>query len=411
VGHVGVSAHTTRYGCSILDAVREMPRLGETIIGNLDQLAMLIRNERGNLLSRWRDQVRGLPSAQHLDAPTLNDHLPQLIEELAFALEARSDKTIPEALSTTSPPIHGLQRVEDGFDIEEVVAEYNILRGCIHDLAAARGLTLQGEPFHILNRVLDGAIGLAVQTFADGQAREVRKRREEYLAFVAHDLRTPLNAISVAASVLERAAMASHAGEPNDQIIKTLRRNVQNLDALVDKVIEENSGLLSELGLETKLQRREFDLWPLVEALIRDLEQVAGTAGTRLINQVPADLVIYADADLLRRVFQNVIANAIEYTPRGEVVIDAYESGTKGDVECRVSDNGKGIPQECLDNVFDKLESDPEKDDGWGLGLAIVRTFVEAHDGKVSIESRLGQGTTVRFTLPPRQIATVVDAA
>ena len=72
-----------------------------------------------------------------------------------------------------------MQRVKDGYDIEEVVAEYNILRGCIHDLAQANGLTLQGEPFHILNRVLDGAIGLAVKTFAAaagaGSARPPRR--------------------------------------------------------------------------------------------------------------------------------------------------------------------------------------------------------------------------------------------
>ncbi|HUF19920.1 MAG TPA: HAMP domain-containing sensor histidine kinase [Burkholderiales bacterium] len=387
-----------------------MPRHGETIIGNLEQLAMLIRSERESLLSRWREQVRGLSSAQHLDAPTLNDHLPQLIEELACALEARSDETIPEALDATSPPIHGLQRVEDGYDIEEVVAEYNILRGCIHDLAEAGGLTLQGEPFHILNRVLDGAIGLAVQTFAAGKAQAVRQRREEYLTFVAHDLRTPLNAISLAASVLERGAMASHTGEANEQIMKTLRRNVQHLDALVDKVIEENSGLLLEIGLQSRLQRRVFDLWPLVEALIRDLEPLASNAGTRLISRVPAALVVYADAGLLRRVFENVIANAIAYTPRGEVVIDAHEGGPEAEVECRVSDNGEGIPQERLERVFDKLETDPEKDGGLGLGLAIVRTLVEAHGGRVGIVSRMGQGTTVSFTLP-QQTSTGADAA
>ena len=127
----------------------------------LDKLSALIRRERDALLCRWREQVRELPSAQHLDAPTLNDHVPQLVDELAAALKARSAETIPEALSEASPPAHGLQRVQDGFDIEEVVAEYNILRGCIRDLAQANGLTLQ-ELFHILNRVLDGAIGLAV---------------------------------------------------------------------------------------------------------------------------------------------------------------------------------------------------------------------------------------------------------
>ena len=109
-------------------------------MGELDKLAALIRRERERLLSGWRQQVRELPSAQHLDTPTLNDHIPQLLDELAAALQARSDETIPEALSEGSPPVHGLQRVQDGYDIEEVVAEYNILRGCIHDLAEANGL-------------------------------------------------------------------------------------------------------------------------------------------------------------------------------------------------------------------------------------------------------------------------------
>src|SRR6187397_280695 len=151
---------------------------------DLDKLAQLITRERNALLLRWREQVRLLPSARALDTPTLNDHMPGLIDELAAALRVKSDQTIPEALLQVSPPAHGLQRLENAFDIEEVVAEYNILRGCIHDLAERNHLRLQGEPFHILNRVLDGAIGLAVQTYATRQALEVQQRREEYLAFV-----------------------------------------------------------------------------------------------------------------------------------------------------------------------------------------------------------------------------------
>jgi signal transduction histidine kinase len=353
--------------------------------------------------------VRSLPCAQHLDAPTLNDHLPGLIDELAAALRERSDETIPDALGAASPPAHGLQRVQDGFDIEEVVAEYNILRGCIHDLAQAHGLTLQGKPFHILNRVLDGAIGLAVQTFAAQRALEVRSRREEYLSFVAHDLRTPLNAISLATRVLELALPARSAGAAHAQMFKTLRRNVQHLDALVCKVIEENTGPLSELGI--KLERRAFDLWPLVEALVHDLHPVAQTASARLINQVPDDLVVYADAGLLRRVFENVVANAIAYTPRGEVLIGARRCATEGSVECWVSDNGAGIAPERLEKVFDKSETDAAKDGGWGLGLAIVKTFIEAHDGSVSVESTEDLGSTFRFTLPPGPSAAVARAA
>jgi len=378
---------------------------------DLDRLAALIRRERDPLLAAWRKQVRNLPEARHLDTPTLNDHVPQLIEELAAALQARSDETIPEALSEASPPAHGLQRVADGYDIEEVVAEYNILRGCVHDLAQANGLSLQGSPFHILNRVLDGAIGLAVKTFAAGQAAEVRGRREEYLAFVAHDLRTPLNAISLATRVLELALPARSVSAAHAQMFRTLRRNVTHLDALVGKVIEENTGPLSELGI--KLERRTFDLWPLVEALVHDLDPLAHDAGTRLVNQVPDDLAVYADAGLLRRIFQNVIANAITYTPRGEVLIGARQSasGVHGTLECWVRDNGEGIPRERLEKVFDKSETDPGKEGGWGLGLAIVKTFVEAHDGAVSVESKEGVGSTFHFTLPPRLDTAALEPA
>jgi len=365
----------------------------------LDQLAQLIEHERDSLLAVWRGLVRKLPAARNLDVPTLNDHIPQLLAELASALRAGSGESIAEALLDASPPAHGLQRVKDAFDIEEVVAEYNILRGCIHDLAARNGLSMQGRPFHVLNRVLDGAIGSAVGAFATQKALEVQHRREEYLAFVAHDLRTPLTAISLSARVLEMLlARDRSATSETTQKFKTLSRNVQHVQDLIGKVLQENTNLETEVGV--KLERRRFDLWPLVEALIHDLHPVAGTDSTRLVNAIPEDFVVYADASLLRRVFQNLIANAISYTPRGEIVIGASVMGEGDTVECFVRDNGEGIPEDRRSTVFDKHETDPEKGGGLGLGLAIVKTFVEAHDGVVTVESELGVGSMFRFTLP-----------
>lgn len=370
-------------------------------IDALDQLAALVKLERHALLSRWRQQVRHLPSARQLDVPTLNDHIPGLIDELAAALQSKSDQTIPEALGESSPTIHGLQRLQEAFDIEEVVAEYNILRECIHDLADDNGLTLQGKPFHILNRVLDHAIGLALQTYATQRALEVQRRREDYLAFVAHDLRTPLSAISMAGRILEMTLPGHDPGTV--QMLKALRRSVQQLEGLVAKVLEENTNLQTEVGI--KLERREFDLWPFVEVLIHDLNPVAGTGSTRLINKVPDELVVYADASLLRRVIQNLIGNAIKYTPRGEVVIGARELGAEGAVECWVGDNGAGIPENLIERIFDKGETDPEAAGGTGLGLAIVKTFTEAHGGKVTVESKKGLGSTFRFSLPSKSSA------
>jgi len=343
-------------------------------------------------------RVRELPSARHLDIPTLNDHIPSLLDELATALETSPGQTIPETLAGASPPAHGLQRLKDAFDIEEVVAEYNILRGCIHDLATEHGVNLQGRPFHVVNRVFDHAIGQALQTYATQRALEVQQRREEYLAFVVHDLRTPLFAISLTGRVLEKTLPKQGAGDDAQRLLKSLRRNVQQLEGLVRKVLEENTNLQTDSGL--KLERRWFDVWPMVEALLDDLHEVATTAHTQLVNRVPDDMVLFADAGLMRRVFQNLIGNAIKFTPGGVVTVAARADESQGTVECWVSDNGPGIDAEMQDKLFDKGESGAEDDASTGLGLAIVKAFIEAHGGSVTVQSEAGRGSTFRFTLP-----------
>lgn len=373
--------------------------------GTCAALADLLEREREALLAAWRREVRALPSARHLDTPTLNDHVPQLINELVEALRSPPPESIAEALDRETPQAHGEQRVEDGYDIEEVVSEYNLLRGGVHDLGQAHGLSFQGQPFHILNSVLDRAIGVAVKAFAVHSALQVQQRREEYLAFVAHDLRTPLNAISLAARVLEQTAPPDGGGR---RMVAILRRNVEHLTTLVGAVLKENSRFIHDV--DERPERRRFDLWPLIESLAADLLPVADTAGTRLVNAVADDLTIDADASLLRRVFQNLLSNAIAHTPGGEVTVGARML-TDGEVECWVADNGTGITPDRLARVFEVSETDAAQPaavqpaagaSGHGLGLAIVKTFVEAHGGSVTVESAESQGTTFRFRIPPR---------
>ena len=184
-------------------------------------------------------------------------------------------------------------------------------------------------------------------------------------------------------------------------MLKALGRNVQYLERLVAKVLDENVNLQTEIGF--KLERREVDLWSLVETLIHDLHPVAGTSSTRLVNNVPDDLYAYADASLIGRVLQNLIANAIKYTPRGKSSSVPDISRTGRVSKCVISDDGSGIPAAFLERIFEKGETDSESEGGMGLGLAIVKTFVEAHGGQVWVESRQGVGSTFRFSLPSRQ--------
>ena len=366
----------------------------------LKDIAALIRRESSTLLRTWQDKVRELPSASGLDAPTLLDHVPGLLDELATALETNAQTSIADALITNSAPEHGRQRLQDGFDIQEVVAEYNILRGCLHDLTETNQLPLIGKSFHIVNRMFDGAIGLAVKAFATSRAREIQVRRDQYLAFVAHDLKTPLNAIALATRVLERV----DPGPPDGQqarMLRALDRNVRQLEGLVSAVLEEHSALSDDSVI--KLERRDLDLWSLVEGMTRDLEPAAQAAGSRLVNLVPDHLTAYADAAVLRRILQNLLANAIKYTARGEIIVGADAEGDR--IECWIADNGTGIPAERLATVFDAFVTDPAVAGGTGLGLSIVKAYVEAHGGRVEVESREHAGSTFRFSLPGRSPA------
>lgn len=365
------------------------------------QLAALIRTERETLLSAWRDKVRRIPVATELDTPTLNDHIPVLLEELCTALELGMDQQLAAHITNGSSSIHGLQRLEDGFGIEEVVAEYNMLRHCLHEFADTHDVLLIGQPAQILNGVLDTAIGAAIKSYVVQQALETQRRREDYLAFVAHDLRTPLNAVALAAQLLEKD-IAQHEGmERSRGVLNTLERNVGYLTSLVNKVLQENVSLEAESGI--RLECRQLDLWPLVESLIHDLRPVAGTGSTKLINDVPQDLTVCADASLLRRVFQNLIANAIRHTPHGEIRITARRMHTQKLVKCEVTDSGSGIAAERLPHIFDKFETDGKRATDFGLGLTICKTFIEAHGGTITVSSQPGQGTSFYFTLPDIQ--------
>lgn len=361
------------------------------------ELAALISAHQDALLSYWRMKVRELPAAKLLDKPTLNDHIPVLLNELASVLAIADDEAILLQITEGSSTTHGLQRLENGFEVEEVVAEYNILRNCIHELAEKHDVILVGKAIQFLNNTLDAAIASAIKAYVVQQAIDTQRRREDYLAFIAHDLRTPLNAIILSSQLLERMSLQDNP--PTERInrsLKTLQRNAGYLTTQINKILEENINLETEIGI--RMERRRFDLWPLVESLILDLKPVAGSGSTTIHNSVPEDLVVFADASLLRRVFQNLIANAIRHTPNGEIIITANQLGSL--VECAVSDNGSGIAEDRIGLVFEKLETESINLSDMGLGLTICKTFIEAHGGTVMVKSELGSGASFYFTLP-----------
>lgn len=363
-------------------------------IATLADLGELIETYRDELLSDWHFEVALLPGAENLDGPTILDHIPQLLTELSENL--RSDRS--EASLILSPAEHGVQRWRVGFDITEVVIEYGILRTCIDRLAEKHQLPLTHQASRIVNTVFDNAVAQATKAYATHMTLEIQKRREEHLSFVIHDLRTPLQAVSLATTMLERSLPDESKTELFETSLSTLRRNIGRLDALIKRVLQDEANL--QLPDSPKVEKREFDLWPLVESISQDLHPIASESRTTLINDVPSDMTIFGDARLLGQVFQNLLSNAIKFTPNGKIIVGAQQRDANT-AQCWVQDTGAGIDSERLDKIFEKLETDRQPDKrGVGLGLAIVKQIVGLHGGTIAVESRVGEGSTFTFEIP-----------
>jgi signal transduction histidine kinase len=220
------------------------------------------------------------------------------------------------------------------------------------------------------------------------EADEVKRR--SVLADVAHELRTPLTIIRGQA---EGIADGVYPAQP-EQMAPILGAT-RTMEKLVDDL---RTFALAEAG-SLRLEREPVDVAVLVHETVAAFRPAAATAGVSLVEDVPADTPpVEGDPARLSSVVANLVSNALRHTAEAGVVRVSARS-TGGGIEITVADSGEGIPADLLPRVFDRFVKG-RWSPGSGLGLAIVRDVVEAHGGTVSIESVVGEGTTVHVRLP-----------
>ena len=227
-------------------------------------------------------------------------------------------------------------------------------------------------------------------------AQRANRARDEVLGVVSHDLRNPLSAISMVASVLVNYP-------PDDRdALRGLYEAIGESAELMGRMIQDLLDVSSIEAGRLSLERRAEPVPPIVERAVQMFEGVAASHGISLSHSLEADVPpVNADAERVLQVLANLMSNAVKFTPEGGR-IDLAVHRTGEEVEFAVTDTGPGIPPEDVDHIFDRYwhARRTARTTGSGLGLAIARGLVEAHGGRIRVESTIGKGSAFRFTIP-----------
>lgn len=294
-----------------------------------------------------------------------------------------------------------------GRRLSEVIRDLNLheaFRQALEEFRASDitleipGLGRRKYDVHIAPIEIDQARS-AVGVFYDiTKIEHLEKVRQEFLSNISHELRTPLTSILAFVETLEDGAIDDR--ENNRRFMKVIRKNAERMHHLINDILELSSIESGRIRIEIKNIR----LAPHIDEAFTNLSVKAEERRIELINEVPADVRVFADVMRLEQMLANLIDNAIKFNrPGGRVTVSYARNGFMDSIF--VADTGEGIGSEHLQRIFERFyRADRARSrreiGGTGLGLAIVKHLARLHGGEVSVRSDPGQGTTFSIELP-----------
>lgn len=226
--------------------------------------------------------------------------------------------------------------------------------------------------------------------------------KDQILAMLAHDLRSPLTGTSLALETLEildRRPPTEKTASLREQLHRQAKNQLQIMGRMITELLQESRQLLTKLDVKPQ----PLALAPLCQQIAEQIQERFQRKSIRLILDLPRDLPdVYGDRELVRQVIVNLLDNAMKYSPAGESVRLVGLHRTLQQVQISVIDTGHGIPEAEREKIFEghfRLKRDATQE-GYGLGLAVCRQIIQAHHGRIWVDSTPGQGSEFHFTLP-----------
>lgn len=235
---------------------------------------------------------------------------------------------------------------------------------------------------------------------AYAELKENDEIKSEFISTASHELRTPLTVINSYIEMFEEGMLG--------ELTATQKEKVQVIHSQTDHMIKLVEDMLDTSRLEStkfRTQKSPVKVEAIAKSVLEELSRLAGLKEHTMVLKVEAPLpIINADGRRIKQVFNNLLTNAIKYTPdRGNIEVKIWQEDSH--VMASISDNGIGIPKKDKDKVFDKFFTGTgtsliRESGRMGLGLAIAKGIVEAHQGRIWVDSEVGLGSTFTFTLP-----------
>ncbi len=380
-------------------------RLPEFILGNMEPI-----------LEAWVDFATGIWPRDDADPGEMRDDVEELLrcivrdmgaEQLDAELRARAqgNGTIREASDAVDDISirHAVERAKSGFDLETLMAEYLALRASVIRLWARATTSPHAKDLEDLtafNQAIDQSLAKAVHTFT----AQLAKSRELFLGMLGHDLRSPLNLIAISTHNLQHAAGRGDDDAANE-IAKDVNDSVQCMSRMIGDLLDVAHG---GLGGRMPLERAPTDLADLCHEVAAEV--ATSHPDAQLEIQARGNLVGHWDRARLRQVLTNLVNNAVQHgDPQRPIQVEARgDRQGRGEVHFWVHNDGPPIESKTIPRLFEPMdrsggavEKRQHRPAGSiGLGLSIVRTVVEAHNGRIEVESSASQGTRFTVYLP-----------